>query len=444
LLVSAPQNSHQRTVQAPPGINFFSIEQDIDIGNESAAEAKKQLNVVKDVQINQYIRAIGQRVLAGSSSNMIRHEFYVVNSNDVNSLAFPNGAIFLYRGLLSLTSNDAEIAGIVVHELGHVMSRHATSQLSRQLLVQAPVSIAAGLPSGDGWKDQLTRLGVVFGINAPFLHYSPEQEIEASKIAAKLLAAAHFDPDGFDRVVQKVIDAGKKSEGPMQAFLYNHAITLENGKEEVERDPIDTSLVRNPRSSAEFRTFQTELSKLPKPLNDKPPVVMADPMPNAFHHPSNYYRLNYPDGWQVVRTGQNGAIIAAPGGLNTTTAGDDVAYGVMVDMFDLSTSDKPLTLEQATDRLIVYLRQRNQTVRAVPGAQSPVFINDELGLRTVLLRGGLVRNGNSTLTEPSEVLWLVTKMYYQNLFYMVCVAPEEEFPSRQPIFEQIIRTIQIR
>src|SRR5262249_39601125 len=143
---------------------------------------------------------------------------------------------------------------------------------------------------------------------------------------------------------------------------------------------------RHLRPSAEFRSFQAGLQKLPKPPDEKTPEADGTPLPGLFVHPSNYYRLNYPDGWQVIRTGNNGAIIAPPDGLTTSAAGDDVVLGMMVDMFDLSSSDKTLPLEQATNRLIVYLRQRNLTIRAVPGAQTPILIDDELGLRTVLLQ----------------------------------------------------------
>src|SRR5215469_13526682 len=145
----------QTTAPAPgPGINFFSRQQDIDIGTESALEAEEQLTLVQDARLNLYLRAIAQRLILGSALNASRFQFHIVNSDDVDSLAFPNGSIYIYRGLLAITADDAQVAGIVAHEISHVVSRHATSQLSRQLLVQAPVSLSAGLPMAEGWKEQ--------------------------------------------------------------------------------------------------------------------------------------------------------------------------------------------------------------------------------------------------------------------------------------------------
>src|SRR5262249_6461669 len=145
-----------------------------------------------------------------------------------------------------------------------------------------------------------------------------------------------------------------------------------------------------------------------------------------------YYQVNYPEGWQVSRTGANSAIIAPADGVLTSTIRDDVTHGVILDILDGSAADKPMTLDQATARVMVYLRQSNaspgtglrqvlnrlgfpsallpadQTLRAVPGAQTPIWIHGEPALRTVLL-------GKSQATGASELVWLVTRMYYQNI-----------------------------
>jgi Zn-dependent protease with chaperone function len=440
---SAPQST-QRSVQptATPSteINFFSPKQDIEIGADSALEAEKELTLVRDLHVNQFLRSIVQRVVPNSPTRALRYRFQIVNSNDVSSLGFPNGTVYLYRGLLSLASNEDEVAALVAHEVAHIALRHPTKQLSRQLLVQAPISISNGLPTMEEWKDQLGKLGIVFGVNAPFLHYNPEQEVEAAALASELLSSARFDEQALTTVFQKVKEAGKNPDEHVPTFLYNHRVPESNPESDPEAARVGGLRVKRP--TPEFRAFSVALDRLPKPVEKEPEDLNTDALPNLYSHPQNYYKLNYPDNWQITRTLNDGAIIAAPDGLLSTRSGDDVTHGVMFDMFDLSTSDKPLTLEQATNRLIVYLRQRNQTVRAVPGAQTPTLLHNEPALRTVLLRGGLVRNGNADVIEGREVLWLVTRMYYQNLFYMVFVAPEEEFPTHQQMFEQMIRSVQ--
>src|SRR5262249_32129339 len=114
------------------------------------------------------------------------------------------------------------------------------------------------------------------------------------------------------------------------------------------------------------------------------------------------------------------------------------------DLFDIALPDRSLTLEQATNRLIVFLRQRNQkpgeatsSLRIVPGAQAQMLVSDEAGGRTVMI---WENNPNNS----SQVVWVITRLYYQSLFYMVFVAPEDEFAMYQPVFEQMIRSVRLR
>src|SRR2546423_1287988 len=109
--------------QAAPGINFFSPQQDLEIGAVSAEEAEKQLAIVRDPHLNQFLRAIGLRLLSASAARPVRYQFRIVNSSDVASFGFPNGAVYVYRGLLEVASNDDQLAAILAHEIGHINSR---------------------------------------------------------------------------------------------------------------------------------------------------------------------------------------------------------------------------------------------------------------------------------------------------------------------------------
>jgi hypothetical protein len=440
--------------QAALPVNFFSPYQDVEIGRDSSESAQKQLSVVRDAQLSGYLKGIALRFFSSASSRKVHYGFHIVNSDDISSLGFPNGDVYVYSGLLKLAANDDEVAAILAHEIGHISARHPTAQLSRQLLVMAPLSLSMGLPSSDGWKEQLQRLGVVFGADAAFLHYRPEQEREAFDIAARLLAAAKFDPNALTAFTAKINEAAKKGDVPMPAFFYNHPFVEVLEPADADAPAAVPAALAAPvvhRPSAEFRRFHTALERVAKKLADETtaadPVVVDDLVPNSLTYEN--YTLKYPESWQVTRTGPNGAIIAPADGLRTSaTVRDDITYGVMVDIFDMSVAERPMTLDQATTRVIIFLRQANigpgstllpadQTLRVVPGAQTPMLIHGEPALRTVLL-------GKSQATGASELVWLVTRMYYQNMFYMVFVAPEEEFASRAPLFQQIIDNVKLR
>jgi Zn-dependent protease with chaperone function len=424
-------------------VNFFSLKQDIEIGVESSKEAERSLPLVKNAALSQFVDSIGQRILQNRTLAPLKYRFQIVNSKEVNSLGFPGGPIYLYRGLLDTAANDDEVAAVIAHEIAHVAARHGTQQLSRQLLVQIPITIAAGVPVSEVWKEEITKLGISLGVDAPFLRYSRDQELDASLMAVRLMSEARFDPDAFRTLLVK-INASQSS------FLFNHPQAPDFTPEiaaEIDRLATPGYI---PRSTVAFRTFHTTLEKTPFPIPVKVAATTAtdapEPLPNVFTHPMDYYRLGYPSNWQITPTGSDGAIIAPSDGVRSSPNGQDVVHGAMVDLFDISTPDRSLTLEQATNRLIVFLCERNRLsddvshrcpLRVVPGAQTQILVSDEPGLRTVMISKSEASNG-------SEVAWVVTRLYYQSLFYMIFVAPEDEFPAYQPVFEQIIRSARLR
>jgi hypothetical protein len=252
------------------------------------------------------------------------------------------------------------------------------------------------------------------------------------------MADAHFDPNGFRTLLEKVNEAGTGETSRAPGFVFNHPQSETIAAEIAEGIDQLVTTPRRLRVSPEFRAFQASLQRLAYPaakaaVTDPP----GDSISRVFTHPQDFYRLAYPDGWIVTRTGPNGAIIAPIDGVQSSRNGDDVTHGVMFDLFDVAVPDRSLTLEQATNRLIVYLRQRNQSLRIVPGAQTQMLVSDEPGVRTVMI-------GKTDSSTSSEVVWVVTRLYYQSLFYMVLVAPEDEFAMDQPVFEQMLRSVRLR
>ena len=435
-------------------INFFSLKQDIEIGTESAKEAEQSVSIIPSASLpNRYLSSIGSRIAQNHSLPSLKYQFRIVNSKEINSVGFPGGSIYVTRGMLEIASSDDELAAIAAHEMSHVASRHGTAQLSKQLLVQAPIKIAAGLPASEVWKDEISKLGIPLGMDAPFLRYSREQELEAGLMAVRLMAEANYDPTAFRTLQEKIGEAQSSEPSRAPAFMFNHPQAQTLAPEIGEAIEQFASPTRRTRASSEFHNFHSALLRLPAPSTKTASIAEADTRTGVpeqtFTHQMDYYQLSYPAGWQVTRTG-DGAIIAPPE-KNQSRAGDEINHGVMFDLFDVTVPDRSLTLEQATNRLIAFLRQRNQPpvdprfveppvtswLRVVPGAQTQTLISNEPGLRTVMI-------GKSDSSSQPEVAWVVTRLYYQSLFYMVLVAPEDEFPTYQPVFEQIIRSVRFR
>src|SRR5260370_29051752 len=311
-------------------VNFFSLKQDIEIGSESAKEAEQSIPLVRDPNLGAYFRTIGQGLITNRTLPALRYRFQIVNSKEVNSLGFPGGAIYVYKGLLQAASNDDELAAILAHEIGHVASRHGTAQLSRQLIVQAPIAIAGGLTATEAWKELLGKLGISFGIDAPFLRYSRDQELEASLMAVRLMAEARFDPNAFRTLLEKVneVQTGETPRAPV--FVFNHPQSETIAPEISEEIERAATGVRRAHASPEFRTFRASLQRLAYPVARSAVAESGpDSMSQIFTHSQDFYRLGYPDGWLVTRTGPHGAIIAPVHGVQASRNCHAVTHGLV-------------------------------------------------------------------------------------------------------------------
>src|SRR5204862_4148853 len=126
----------------------------------------------------------------------LHYSFHIVNQPEANAETFPGGWTYLDRGLIELTTNEHELAALIAHEIAHAVARHGTSQLSGQLLVQAPASFLGGLNTKDGLntkvgldglKEQLGKFSINLGARSIFLRHSREQAIEANRDAVDIL-----------------------------------------------------------------------------------------------------------------------------------------------------------------------------------------------------------------------------------------------------------------
>jgi predicted Zn-dependent protease len=154
-----------------PGFNLFSKEQDIQLGREAAAQVRQQVQVVSNRELQNYITQIGQRLARQQGADEYPYSFTLVNDPSVNAFALPGGPTFVHTGLVKAAENEAQLAGVIAHEIAHVALRHGTNQASKANLIQLPAMIAGGL-AGNGILGQLAQLGIGLGANSVLLKYS--------------------------------------------------------------------------------------------------------------------------------------------------------------------------------------------------------------------------------------------------------------------------------
>lgn len=186
-----------------PGMNMFSLRDDVEIGRRSAAQIDRQYRTHNDARVSR----IGRQLAARSTMPNLPWRFRVIDRADANAFALPGGYIYITTGMLRRTRNDSELAGILAHEVTHVTLRHGTNQASKAMLARMPLQILGGRLGG-GLGGNLAQLGLSFGLNSLFLKYSRGAETQADVGAVQLMRRSGYNPQGLVSVMQTLSNRG--------------------------------------------------------------------------------------------------------------------------------------------------------------------------------------------------------------------------------------------
>lgn len=197
LLVAPSASLVTAQTQLRPGMNLFSLRDDIEIGRRSAAQIDRQYRTYNNARVT----SIGRRLASASSMPNLPWRFRVIDRNDANAFALPGGYVYITRGMLRRARNDSELAGVLAHEITHVTLRHGTNQASKAMLAQMPLQVLSGRLGG-GLAGNLAQLGIGLGLNSVFLKYSRSAETQADVGAVQLMRRAGYNPQGLVSFMQ--------------------------------------------------------------------------------------------------------------------------------------------------------------------------------------------------------------------------------------------------
>jgi len=182
------------------GANIYTTEQEVNFGNEFAVEIEKQSNILEDQELTGYINDIGQRIATHCDRPEIEYHFKIIDDDStVNAFAIPGGFIYIYSGLLLKADNEAEIAGVIAHEVGHVVAKHSMKRMTQLVGYQFLLGVALGQN-----PNQLAQLGADFLAAGLILNYGRDNEFEADSYGVKYSHAIGYDPEGYKTFLEKL------------------------------------------------------------------------------------------------------------------------------------------------------------------------------------------------------------------------------------------------
>lgn len=246
-----------------PGWNMFSPKQDVEVGQQVAPDAERQLAMLKNSRVDGYINALGRRLATNAPGEKYPYRFKVVNDQAINAFALPGGPVYINRGVIEAADNESQLAGVMAHEIAHVALRHGTNQASKASAAQVPLAILGGMIGSDSTKAVLTQLGASFAVNSILLKYSRSAESQADIMGTQILYDTGYDPRAMGQFFQK-IEEQQKGSGPVE-FFSNHP-SPENRIERVDQevDALGGARRNATTNSNDFDDIKRTLRAMPR------------------------------------------------------------------------------------------------------------------------------------------------------------------------------------
>lgn len=456
----------------------MSRQQQEQLGQQAMAQVYQQMPVLPDSSpVSQYVRQLGAKLVKViPQQNSWPYQFHVVQQKEINAFALPGGPLFINVGTIQAADNEAELVGVMAHEMSHVYMQHSAKQVKQNTLPN--ILAAAGAVLGQvigGTGGALAQMGGQMAGGMMSLRYSRTDESQADHVGAIIMYKAGYNPKAMADFFAKLEQQGGSGpqflsdhpnpgnrEGAIQAEIANwppenyqpSSQGFASAKQQANGVHAYTAQeIANGAKSGQW-TKQNKQNgatpaNLPAVSNGNPGsggngngnisgVTLKDVQPSG-----NYKQLTqgpvaiaYPDNWQASADQQSGLTIAPAAGASQGA----IAYGVVINGAQGSNGSS-FDLDQATQQLIQSMQQSNPGMQA-SGSTSSIKVNGVQGRQVTLTGTSPVQQNGQALPERD---WLVTLPYQQNgLIYLVFIAPQRDFKQLRPTYKHMLNTVRLQ
>ena len=436
----------QTRITAPK--NKYTPAQDVQLGREAAQQVEQQLPILRDNNVDNYVEQVGQRLVRNIPAEFnhagFRYSFDVVNLREINAFALPGGPMYAHRGMIEKAGSEAEVAGVLAHEISHVALRHGTAQATKAQKYQFGQLGAAILGAIIGGRTGEVVSGVgQFGIGAAFLRYSRDYEKQADLLGAQIMARSGYDPRAMASMFRTIEREGG-NRGP--EWLSNHP-NPGNRSEYITREAQALRVENAVNDTREFQNIQARLRSMsPAPSteevarsgNRNPAGTSGTVRPSGrveapstryqTYNEGDLFRVSVPSNWREMAS-ESQVTFAPEGGYGAINNQNVFTHGVQIGIARNETHD----LRQATDELLQSLAQSNRGMRQ-PSGYNRVNVGGRNGLYTVV-------ENNADTTGREGLAIYTTQLSDGSLFYMIGVAPANEFNSYEGVFRRVASSI---
>ncbi len=468
----------QSAPQLPnPGNPPISREQQIQLGFKAASEVYQQMPVLPDSSPEtQYVRQIGKKLAATIPSDYSwPFEFHTIAQKEVNAFALPGGPMFVNIGAITTAGNEAELAGVMAHEMAHVYMQHSAKQMQKQTtpnIIAGLGQILGSMIGGIGGA--AASIGGQLGGGLLSMKFSRADEAQADAVGAMIMYRAGYDPRALASFFERLSEEGGSgpqflsdhpNPGNRQQAILNEAdkwpqknyVRNTTGFTQMQKQAAQVKVYTaqeiadgaksghwaevNRKNGAVFKAPPgvnvQQTSGEPRSSNEPPsgPVQHGDVAPSSQMATANLGPLSIsrPENWEVISPQQQGASVTIAPRAGVT--GNGVGYGVVINgVQPQATGD----IDQITQNIVSSLQQGGGDLRTV-GSQQSITVNGARG-RSVMMES-TSPFPNASGNSQKERDWLVTVPQKDgSVIFFVFVAPTSEFEQFRPTFNEMLRS----
>jgi len=241
--------------------------QEIELDKENSPhQISADYGVVQDSNLQNYVAGVGHDLASRSHRPDMPYSFNTLNATYVNAYAFPGGTIGVSRGILLELQDEAELASLIGHELGHVNARHTAQRMTRGMLAQV-VFTGAAAAAGPEWENVVAGLGGI-GAGALLASYSRNQEREADELGLEYMARAGYNPEGFVGLMEMLRDMSGEDRGALEMLFSTHPMSSERYQTAVNRVRTDYRKNSKPLYRERYMDNTARLRKIKDAVKD--------------------------------------------------------------------------------------------------------------------------------------------------------------------------------
>lgn len=241
----------------------ISQQQEVQMGQEEAQQANAQLPIITDPELNRYINVLGDSIARLTSRGDLDWQFFIVDSKEVNAFAIPGGFVYINRGLIERADQMDEVAGVLGHEIGHVVRRHTVKQM--QQMQKANIGVTLGCILTSICNSGLGQTAINVAGGALFAKFSRSDEKEADDVGFDNVVRAGISPEGMVSMFQKLLSERTTSPGTVDAWFASHPTEedrISDIQSKVNKLP-PAQLASLTRDTPNFHAFKARIMALP-------------------------------------------------------------------------------------------------------------------------------------------------------------------------------------